>query len=328
MPMTLATANYALLAAVYGLAMLTSRQGLRNRWHNYAGIALLDVAATYLTILALQYTTVTSYALITASNLFIVVPLSRWLLRARYSPTHAAGVLLSLAGVLVLFLADRSPAPDARTADLVFGDAMLLTGSALYGLNAVWEEYILKEDAPAKELLAMLGAFGALFGGVATLLLGELWSGPTGAKHADWLRSGVVAAMFAFYSLMPAVLAWSGAAVLQMSLLASNFWAVIARLIFFDGFGGGSIWWFLVAWGLVCVGVGTYTRAGDPYRGSEGRQYARLGREEDGGGSSAPGGLELTSSGEEAWRTTGGNESGDEENGSGQAQRRGRTPAA
>jgi solute carrier family 35 protein F1/2 len=38
-------------------------------------------------------------------------------------------------------------------------------------------------------------------------------------------------AMFAFYSLVPVILQWSGVAVLNLSLLTSNLWAALARAL-------------------------------------------------------------------------------------------------
>ena len=46
------------------------------------------------------------------------------------------------------------------------------------------------------------------------------------------LLVGYTGALFAFYSLVPSVLNWSGAAILNLSLLSSNLWAALARSIF------------------------------------------------------------------------------------------------
>ena len=45
------------------------------------------------------------------------------------------------------------------------------------------------------------------------------------------LLTGYTLTMFAFYSLVPLVLQWSGAAVLNLSLLTSNLWAALARAL-------------------------------------------------------------------------------------------------
>ena len=53
---------------------------------------------------------------------------------------------------------------------------------------------------------------------------------PPGAQVAALLAAYTLA-MFAFYSLVPLVLRWSGAAVLNLSLLSSNLWAALARAL-------------------------------------------------------------------------------------------------
>ena len=45
------------------------------------------------------------------------------------------------------------------------------------------------------------------------------------------LLAAYTLAMFACYSLVPFVLRWSGAAVLNLSLLSSNLWAALARAL-------------------------------------------------------------------------------------------------
>jgi len=44
---------------------------------------------------------------------------------------------------------------------------------------------------------------------------------------------GFNAALFAFSSLVPYVLIWDGAALLNISLLSSDLWAALARIAFF-----------------------------------------------------------------------------------------------
>ena len=49
------------------------------------------------------------------------------------------------------------------------------------------------------------------------------------------LLAGYTGALFAFYSLVPHVLNWSGAAILNLSLLSSNLWAALARNFLLGG---------------------------------------------------------------------------------------------
>jgi hypothetical protein len=56
-------------------------------------------------------------------------------------------------------------------------------------------------------------------------------SGPLHAQ-VGYLVTGYSVALFGFYSLVPAVLRWSGAGVLNLSLLSANLWAALARAAF------------------------------------------------------------------------------------------------
>lgn len=58
------------------------------------------------------------------------------------------------------------------------------------------------------------------------------------------LLAAYTLAMFAFYSLVPLVLRWSGAAILNLSLLSSNLWAALARALILGQLGSGkSLLW-------------------------------------------------------------------------------------
>ena len=56
----------------------------------------------------------------------------------------------------------------------------------------------------------------------------------------------------------------SGAAVLNLSLLATNLWAAIARVAFFGGFGPAYGACFVASALLTAGGLGVYTTAGAP----------------------------------------------------------------
>lgn len=79
----------------------------------------------------------------------------------------------------------------------------------------------------------MLGCFGCLWSALQGLPL-EL---PT-LLHASWPPAvllpflGFGLAMFTFYSLVPLELQWGGAALLNISLLASDLWTALARNFF------------------------------------------------------------------------------------------------
>ena len=115
-------------------------------------------------------------------------------------------------------------------------------------------------------MLAMLGALGFALSLAQGLPL-EL----PALRAAHWDASvalpflGYGLALFTLYSLVPRVLTGGGAALLNLSLLASDLWAALARLLFFAGFDPRSGAAFLASFALVGGGVALYATAGEVY---------------------------------------------------------------
>lgn len=97
-------------------------------------------------------------------------------------------------------------------------------------------------DVNVHELLGMLGVFGCVWSAAQGLPL-ELGTLTAAAWGPSALLPflGFGACMFVFYSLVPYELKWGGAALLNISLLASDLWAAAARFLFFGGLAGGDL---------------------------------------------------------------------------------------
>lgn len=113
----------------------------------------------------------------------------------------------------------------------------------------------------------MLGVFGSIFSAIQGLPL-EL----PGVLAAQWTPAAVLPfvgfglAMFSFYSLVPYQLSWGGATMLNLSLLSSDLWTALARLLFFGGFSLWSGASFLVSFALLAAGIAVYSMHGDAKR--------------------------------------------------------------
>jgi drug/metabolite transporter (DMT)-like permease len=117
LPGTQSLLAYVLLALVYPAVhvartpaaarwALPSRAWLRRVGWQYAVVALLDVEANYLVVLAYRYTSLTSVMLLDCFAIPVVMVLSRWRFGTRYSGVQLAGVALSGIGVVLLVTAD------------------------------------------------------------------------------------------------------------------------------------------------------------------------------------------------------------------------------
>ncbi|GMH43555.1 hypothetical protein BSKO_11477 [Bryopsis sp. KO-2023] len=262
LPMTQTAFQYVLLLAVNGALMLIYRKKFVNKWYSYLGIAGMDVLATYSTIAALSYTTITSWSLLTPAGVLVCVPLSHYILKARYTFFHYIGIAVALVGMGMLLLSDNGD--EGAGSNPLLGDFLILLGSALYSANSIWMEKVLKANAPSRELLCMMGAFGILYASIGVFLLGEHESSWASTNETGLLRFSAVFATFCFYCLYPIVLAWSGATVMQLSMLGMSIWSVPLRMMFFGGFG--EHWWaFAIATVLSVGGMALYAWAGDVY---------------------------------------------------------------
>ncbi|PRW60646.1 solute carrier family 35 member F1-like [Chlorella sorokiniana] len=265
--------NYFLLGVVYTAVHIRSN-GFRwkCRWWAYAVLALLDVEANACLVLAYRFTSLTSVTLLDSFTIPMALVLSAALLGASYRRGHYAGAAVCVAGLLLLVATDRSGSSaggsgsgdgSSVTSNPLLGDGLVVLGATLYALCNVLQEWLLG-DVPAEELLGMLGCFGCLWSAAQGLplelptLLRATWSP---AVLLPFLGFGL--AMFTFYSLVPLELRWGGAALLNVSLLASDLWTALARYLFLGGFPGHSLLFFAASLGVVACGIALFTLSGD-----------------------------------------------------------------
>eukprot|EP00049_Salpingoeca_infusionum_P000733 m.42041 g.42041 ORF g.42041 m.42041 type:complete len:344 (+) comp10638_c0_seq2:115-1146(+) len=234
-PATQCLINYILLAIVFGVVSVyqgTWWSTLRKGWLKYMGIALADTAANYLIVLAFRYTTIASVQLLDCTTVPFVILLSRFVLKQRYGFWALCSVVLTLTGVAVLFFTDSSHTAGSHTNKLA-GDALCVASAALYAVSNVSEEYLLQDQSPI-QFLALLGLFGMFFSGILSLSI-EL----DALEHTKWttktvgLLVGFGVILFVMYACVPLFLRRSSAALLNMSLLTADAYALVfAHFIF------------------------------------------------------------------------------------------------
>lgn len=269
LPMFMATCTYGLLVIVYG-SRTVQTQGfkLTIKWWKYALLGLIDATAAYFTILALRYTSVTSWALLQPASFIVIVPISILLLKASYSWKHLLSGLLAVSGLVLLLLSDvRGDASnDNRSRHVVLmGDLCAFLGTSLYGTNSVLVETVIKGHVPQYEVLAMLGVFGCIYGSLACLTLGEISAQMFPKTTVPIYTFTAIVFNFGFYALGVIVLKNAGAATLEISLLATNLWSVLGKLFIVGGFHT-HVLGFIFAFAMIVTGVALFTFSGDPYK--------------------------------------------------------------
>ncbi|KAG9447135.1 hypothetical protein H6P81_013263 [Aristolochia fimbriata] len=255
-PTSQSFANYVLLAIVYGSMVIHRRKALQMRWYYYLLLAIIDVEGNYLVVKAYQYTSLTSVMLLDCWTIPSVIFLTWMFLKTRYRCKKFVGVGVCVAGLVMVVFSDVHASDRTSGSNPVKGDLLVIGGSMLYAISNVSEEFLVKA-ADRIELMALLGAFGAV---VSTCQISILEREEL--KSINWTVSAVLPfvgfalAMFLFYSLVPVLLKMSGSTMLNLSLLTSDMWAVFIRIF---AYHEKVDWLYFVAFGAVAVGLVIYS---------------------------------------------------------------------
>ena len=231
-------------------------------------LAMADVEATYLLVLAYQFTDITSVSLLDAFTVPMVMLLSRLLFNARYTPRQLLAVCICLSGLVVLVVSDALLRPSNGQPHSVpwLGDVLVLLGATLYAVSNAWQEQQVRAT-DGTEYLAHLGCYGVLVSGVQCALLerGALRDAAAAVRAAAsdgtagellGLEVGYIAALNAMYILATRLMsAGSSATVMNLSLLTSDFWSVVVGVLLLGSQLSG---WYALAFALVVGGLVVY----------------------------------------------------------------------
>ena len=141
----------------------------------------MDVEANYLVVKAYQFTTITSVMLLDCFTIPCVVALTFFFLKTRYNWRHGVGVVLCLAGLILLVFTDvrdNSQGTNPRIHDglliahllvtaknAVLGDVLCLAGAVLYSVANVGQEAFVKKFDRV-EYLGIVGLFAVFINGL------------------------------------------------------------------------------------------------------------------------------------------------------------------
>nr|XP_018679255.1 PREDICTED: solute carrier family 35 member F1-like isoform X2 [Musa acuminata subsp. malaccensis] len=248
--------NYLLLATFYGAFVIRRKRPLQLSWYYYLVLAVVDVEANVIVVKAYQYTSLTSVMLLDCWSIPCVILFTWVFLKTKYGFRKFAGVAICVAGLVMVVFSDVHASDRAEGGpNPVKGDIFVIVGSTLYAVSNVGEEFIIKK-ADRVELMAMLGAFGAVVSAIQIILeCSEL-------KDIKWTAGAVLPflgfamAMFLFYSTVPVILKICGATLLNLSLLTSDMWAVLIRIF---AYHQKVDWMYFIAFAAVAVGLVIYS---------------------------------------------------------------------
>lgn len=212
------------------------RLTVRSKWWLYVGLAVCDVEANFLVVLAYQYTYLSSVMLLDCFTIPCVMLLGRFILDHRFSWMQLLGVLICVAGIVALLVSDWTESAFGQTTapNPILGDVLCLAGAILYAVSNTGQELVVTKDGSKIEYLAMLALFAA------PLSVGQ----SAAVDHATWLQTpwswqvvglmlGFAVCLFLIYTMVPVALEREGATFLNLNLLTSDVFAIVAGVYLF-----------------------------------------------------------------------------------------------
>lgn len=265
----------------------------------YFLFAVISAEAMYASFLALRYTSFMSASLLDNVNIFAAMIASRIILKRRYNWRHILGALICCIGVGLNMFSDfktnqdSTDIQDDEFAQLnaeeypnrIVGDVIAIIGGILFGLSDVIAEGVVRNFGGVDEYLGCVGFFGfiitisqaAIFerGAVSkfistdeiTLDSFEDYEDPLDAprtcsqKNAYVLLIGYAIFGYLFQSGIAAFLTLSESALLTISLLTADLWALLFT-VFSQHVLPSAL--FYVAFVCIIVGVITYEMSPSP----------------------------------------------------------------
>ncbi|KAG6750058.1 hypothetical protein POTOM_047136 [Populus tomentosa] len=252
--------NYVFLAIVYGSVMFYRKQALKAKWYYYAILSLVDVEANFLVVKAYQYTPITSVMLLDCWSIPCVMVLTWFFLSTKYRFKKIAGVVVCVAGLVMVVFSDVHAGDRSGGSNPRKGDALVIVGATLYAISNVSEEFLVK-NADRVELMSLLGFFGAIISAIQIDNYRSILE-RNEVKSIHWSAGaalpffGFAVAMFLLYSLVPILLKISGSTMLNLSLLTSDMWAVVISIF---AYHEKVDWMYFLAFTAVAVGLVVYS---------------------------------------------------------------------
>ena len=252
---------------------------LQTPAYRYLPMAIIDVYANYLTVMAFKYTTITSVTLLDALAIPSSLILSRIFLKRKYDRIHFIGVLSCIMGIVCNFVQDydqdRKAAKhgyvDSTYPHKMLGDFLAASGGILFGVNNCLSEHAVRNLGGPNELNGVLGFFAGIISLTHAFIferneiadfVGEGDHSQTCSEgFARWILVGFIASNVCGYLGTARFLQISEATFLNLSLLSGDLWSVIFS-VFAEGIKPHPF--FFVALTFTMSGVIIYEMAPTP----------------------------------------------------------------
>jgi drug/metabolite transporter (DMT)-like permease len=215
-------------------------------------ISILDSFAGYSDVLAYQFgESISSLGLLASFTIPSSMFFSFFLLKSRFNARHFIGVFIAMfgMGLVILIDAEKSSSTTATNNNTTStttdtnnnmkwaGDLLVLVGSAVYALDNVLSERLLKNTLDWKEFLFYLGSFGFMFSIFASIV--SEWDQVLKTPfltdfEVDLYLFAYAVTFLAMYGLIAKYFIMYDAVAMNLSLLTTSVWGAICDLIIFN----------------------------------------------------------------------------------------------
>ena len=220
-------------------------------WWIYLLLSLLDVIPNFMQLVSIRYTSLTSTTLLGSLTVPSTMFFSRYILARCFGKYHYLGVVLCVLGGALTVWSDychnnnnnNASKHDATATTSIHsstGDVLAVVAALINGLGDVFAEYCVKNVDPF-ELLGMLGLFGSTITGLAfpwieRQALEDLIFHRSVAEQWDTCQvfCWYIASVLLYYIGEAYFLVASDATLLNLSLQASNLWAILFSFLVYQ----------------------------------------------------------------------------------------------
>ena len=213
-------------------------------WWKYCLIAICGLLGDWTGVMAYNLTSLASAMLLNTTVIFWVAPLSFFVFKRKINWKQLIAILIAAAGVSMVMVSD------GVEGSKWLGNVVSLCSAICYAISTVTQEKVVN-DASVRLYLCR---FSVCACPLALALSGAIeWKT---IRDYNWttesvlLQLGYAVLLAIYYTLVPIILQYSNATVMNLSALTGNFYSLAISIF---AFGSQAEWLYLL--GFVCIPI-------------------------------------------------------------------------
>ncbi|OAF65493.1 Solute carrier family 35 member F2 [Intoshia linei] len=214
-------------------------------------LSILDVFANYMIVKAYQHATITTVQLLDTFIIPTVIVASIVILKTLYSWLHFLATFIAVFGMGMFVYANYLVIESGHNS--VTGYVLTISAAVFYGLQNVNQEKLLQNIGQC-QYLTYTAFFSIIISSILTLSLES-----KKIQNIDFHNSNTimylsiyVLSMGFLYSIIPIVLRNAGACVLNLNILSSDVYSLLAGIYFFHN---DFMYMHFIGFGIIILGI-------------------------------------------------------------------------